>query len=111
MLDKSRARYLTISPNGQYIIYGVWRSAQQGPGFLVDRHTFQVGEICSPIATFIDGFWLSDELYVYRMALESGAHTLQILDVPSWTTQIIYESTPGYGINIFGFTPHYFPDS
>jgi hypothetical protein len=97
---------LTASPDQRYIIYRAgW---QEKAAFVVDTTASQTGEICAPGATFIDGQWIADDLFVYRMSLEINGqltHSLRVLDVPAWTTQIIFEAEPGYGVNIFGWTP------
>lgn len=37
------------------------------------------------------------------------AHSLYVLDVPTWKTQLVFESEPGYGLNILGWTPVEYP--
>jgi hypothetical protein len=97
---------LTASPDQQYIIYRAgW---QEKAGFVVDTTTGQTGEICQSGATFVDGQWIADDLFVYRMLIEKDeqlTHSLYVLDVPAWTTQVIFEAEPGYGVNIVGWTP------
>lgn len=111
-LDENIPRYLTFSPSGRYLIYGVWEGAWEGPAFVVDRMNSTVGEICRPGVTFLDGHWLPNDQFVYRVLIEDGEnlkHSLRVLDIPSWTTQILYETSPGFGINIFGWVPIEFP--
>jgi hypothetical protein len=97
---------LTASPDQRYIIYRAgWL---EKAGFVVDTMTSQSGEICQPGATFVDGQWIADDLFVYRMLIEKDGqltHSLYVLDVPAWTTQVIFEAEPGYGVNVFGWTP------
>ncbi len=111
-LDEMGVRYLTRSPDGRYIVYGLWESARRGRGFVVDTVEGKVGEICRLGTTFLDGKWLPNGQFVYRDLIQDGEkqkHSLQILDIPTWTTQILYETEPGFGINIFGWTPIEFP--
>lgn len=111
-MDENISRYLTRSPSGRYLIYGIWEGAWKGPAFVVDRVDSIAGEICRPGVTFLDGHWLPNDQFVYRVLIEDGEnlkHSLRVLDIPSWTTQILYETSPGFGINIFGWTPVEFP--
>lgn len=110
MLDQTVSRFLTRSPNDQYIVYGVWGSFLQGPGFVIDTHASRSGEICAPNAVFIDGFWLTDSLFVHRFALETGGHSLRVLNLEDWTSQVLFETNAGYGTNLFGWTPIEFAD-
>jgi hypothetical protein len=83
-------------------------------GFVLDTETWELGEICQAGTSFIDGFWLSSEQFVYRVSTEKDGqaiHSLRFLDIPGWTTQILFEPGPGYGVNIFGWTPIEFPQS
>lgn len=95
---------LTRSLDSRYILYRLG----DNKGFVLDTETWELGEICQTGTSFIDGFWLSSELFVYRVSLEEDGeviHSLRLLDIPGWTTQIFFESGSGYGINIFGWTP------
>lgn len=97
---------LTSSPDQRYIIYRV--GGREPAGYVIDTTTSQIREICEPEAIFIDGQWITNDLFVYRASMEKDglwAHSLRVLDVPAWTTQAIFETEPGYGINIVGWTP------
>ncbi len=103
---------LTASPDKRYIIY---KAGWQDPkGYAVDTATGQIREICEAGTTFVDGQWFTENLFVYRVLMEKDgelAHSLRVLDVSSWNNQIIFEAEPGYGINIFGWTPIEFVQS
>ena len=76
-------------------------------GFLLDTSAWQVGQICDSEATFFDGQWITNELFVYLALIEKEgqtAYSLRILDVTRWEYQEIFQSEPGYGINLFGWT-------
>jgi hypothetical protein len=91
--------------------------------FVLDVLTWNVQEICLPEGTFVApipstdinsaGFWLPGDKFVYRVLTEDGQPLLSmyILEVPKWETQMLYESEPGNGINIHGWTHIDFPDS
>ncbi len=111
-LDENIVRYLTQSPGGRYIIYAVWDGAWIGSGFVVDTQNLTIGEICYPGVKFLDGVWISNSQFAYRVLIQDGEnqkHSMRLLDIPNWATQILYETSPGYGINIFGWTPVEFP--
>lgn len=97
--------FLASSPDQRYIIY---RAGWQNPaGFVVDTLNSQIGEICEPDTTFIDGQWIANDLFLYRVMInkdDQATHVLRILDLASWTTQNIFETETGYGINVFGWT-------
>jgi hypothetical protein len=111
---ETNIRFLTRSPDGRYILYFLGGGLQGGLSFVLDTETWRLGEICQAGPSFRDGFWLSSEQFVYRVSTEKdeqAIHSLRLLDIPSWTTQILFEPGPGYGVNIFGWTPIEFPQS
>jgi hypothetical protein len=81
----------------------------------VDTTTSEIREICDPGTTFVTGFqgkvtgiWLDNNRFVYRILITKDSqqtHSLRVLDIPTWTTQTVFEPDPGYGVNIFGWTP------
>lgn len=119
--DKNLISGLSRSPHGRYIFYTVYDfSNQTTHGFIVDMVTQEIGEICDPGAeTFVTGFqgsvkvhWIQDNLLIYSVIVEKEgqtAHSLRILDIVNWTTQVVFEANSGYGVNIFGWTPVEFP--
>jgi hypothetical protein len=113
------------SPDGRYLFYIAWvwdeqRSERETRAFIVNVMTGEVREICDPGTTFVAfvpagnnvGLWLPDGQFVYRVLIEQGGqptHSLRVLDIPTWTTQVIFEPEPGHGVNVFGWTPVEFP--
>ncbi len=113
------------SLDGRYLFYEAWVSDEQKiegkiRAFIVDVITGEVNEICDPGTSFLAsvpardrvGLWLPDNQFVYRILIEKGGqptHSLRVLDIPTWTTQVIFEPEPGYGVNIIGWTPVEFP--
>lgn len=110
------------SPGGRYILYitietHVQTFTARNHAFIVDTLTREVGEICLPEATFVapipagtrpEVYWLSKDQVVYRLMTEREeqlTHSLYILNVPTWEAQLVFESEPGYGVNILGWTP------
>ena len=108
------SRYFSISPNNRYLHLGLAKPSDEpprtiGPGFILNTVTSEVKEICDPNSVFIDGKWNSNDKFLYRVLKHDNSQSLRILDIPSWTTQILYETDPGNGINIIGWTPIEFP--
>ncbi len=117
--------YYSRSPNGRYLFYlalanDVQTFSVENRAFIVDIVTGQIGEICDPGTVFIasipgrqsDGYWLRNGQLVYRVLVEKGgqvAHSLRVLDIPSWTAQEVFEAEPGYGVNVFGQTSIEYP--
>ncbi len=116
------------SPSGRYILYiavetNVQTFTAKNRAFIVDTLTWEVKEVCLPEATFVapipaginrEGYWLPGDQFVYRLMAEREGqltHSLYILDIPTWETQLVFESEPGYGVNILGWTPVEFPRS
>lgn len=114
------------SPDRRYIYYVAWdvdidNWSSQTRAFIVDSMTGAIGEICDPDAKFIaavptqgnvEGQWLPDGQFVYRTVMEKEGvltHSLRILDIPSWTVQVLFEPEKGQGVNIYGWTPIEFP--
>jgi hypothetical protein len=82
-----------------------------GPGFIIDTETSEVGEICDPGTTFLEGEWMPDNYFVYRVMQQDGGQSLRVLDVAHWTMQVLAESDPETGFAIFGWTPVEFSES
>jgi hypothetical protein len=114
------------SPNGQYLFYTAWEMDPKTwisttRAFIVDLITGNIHEICDPLTTFISpvpthgeeaGFWLPNNQFVYRVLIEKEgllSHSLRVLDIPTWSTQVLIETEPGEGVNVFGWTPVEFP--
>lgn len=120
LLDQILSNF-SRSPDGRFIFYSVVSYAEgTSRGYIVDIETGQAGEICDPESQLVSGwpndsirgYWLPNGQFVYRSLVEKdgqSAHSLRVLDIPTWTTQIIFEAEPGYGVNIFGWTPVEFP--
>ncbi len=107
-------RYLNLSPNEHYINFGVSQSTDKpprnkGPGFILDTETLEVYKICVTDGIFIDGKWISENQIVYRIQQNDGRQSLYLLDVLSWTSQIIFEMELGDVVNILGWTSIEFP--
>jgi protease II len=114
--DEHMITGLTQSPDKRFIFYSVFDfSTQITRGFIVDTTTSEIREICDPGTTFVTGFqgkvtgiWLDNNRFVYRILITKDSqqtHSLRVLDIPTWTTQTVFEPDPGYGVNIFGWTP------
>lgn len=115
---------LTRSPDGRYIFYSVkevkdWDNIRSR-GFIIDTLTGKVGELCNPEAIFVtalpggpvEGWWLPDSQFLYRVQIQKEGqptHSLRLLDIATWTTEAVFEAEPGYGVNVFGWTPMEFP--
>lgn len=108
----ARLRHLSRSPDERYIHYVIWGSTlHTGNGYIVDPDLMEVGMVCHAGAAFTSGIWISDKQFVYRMLVNEEdieRHAMYLLDIPSWTSQLLYEAPAGYGINIFGWTPEEF---
>ncbi len=106
------SRYFSISSNGHFVHVGLAKPSDEpprimGPGFLVDTVTGEVMEICDTNSVFIDGIWISNDQFLYRVRQFDDRQSLRILDIPSWTTQVLYDTDDR--INIVGWTPIEFP--
>lgn len=113
------------SPSGRYIFYiaietDIQTFSVQNRAFIIDTQTWEVREICSPENTYVApipagtnvGYWLPNDQYIYRLVTKKEgqlAHSLYVLDIPTWETQLVFESEPGYGLNILGWTPVEYP--
>lgn len=104
LLDQSDIRDLSFSPDGRYIHYSIQETLATGTGYIVDVSNSWVGAICDEMGTFIDGQWVTEDQFVYKILLESGGQALRLLDIPTWTTQTLDETPPGQGFIIFGWT-------
>ena len=104
-LDAQEVRYLTFSFDERYIHYSLQETLLTGEGFIVDVSNSWVGEICSGKGTFIEGQWVAEGQFVYNVLLEGGGQSLQLLDVPTWTSQILAELPSGEGFVVYGWTP------
>lgn len=121
--DKYLINQYSRSPDGRYIFYLILFSEgfnQTNRAFILDTETWQVSEICSLESTFwayvhgggTEVYWLPNDQLLYRALIDKDGqqtHSLRILDIPSWTAQILFEVDPGYGINVFGWTPIEYP--
>lgn len=95
---------LSRSPNEQYIYYNVWQSGGKGPAFIVDTNSIEVGEVCGSGTTFLDGEWLSEGHFLYRVR-QDGGYSLRVLDVANWTAQELAKAGPDAVIFSIGWTP------
>jgi hypothetical protein len=111
---------VTRSPSGRYIFYSAFDyPVRITRGFIIDTWAREVSEICDPGTSFVTGFqglvmvyWTQEDLLIYRVLIEKEeqpTHSLRILDIPNWTTQVLFEPEPGYGIHSYGWTPVDFP--
>lgn len=109
----------TRSPDGRYIFYAVQESPNLR-GFIIDTVTWTIGEVCDPETTdfvrderlSVKGQWLGGDYFVYRVVVEregQPTHSLRVLDIANWTTQVVFEPEPGFGVNLLGWTPVEFP--
>ena len=73
--------------------YKLGEGMEKGPAIIVDLVTLEAREMCDPGTTFVDGEWISENQFVYRVAMD-GMMSLRLLDVPSWTTQNLVDSEP-----------------
>ncbi|MCL4871423.1 MAG: hypothetical protein KJ063_20885 [Anaerolineae bacterium] len=108
---------ISRSPNGRFIFYSLYSYATGGlHGYVVDTLTWEVGDVCDPEHNLFGSLpydnvevdWLPEGQLVYRVLVEKEgqpAHSLRVLDIPSWTAQVIFEAEPGHGVNVFGWTP------
>ena len=114
--------HFSISPNGRHLFYTNVNTDKNfnttRRAFIVDIDSGMVGEICDSesqiIASIpvrngkIEGLWLSDEQFIYRVLIEKEGqltHSLRILDIPSWSLQILFEPEPGDGVYVVGWSP------
>src|SRR5690606_3727974 len=102
------------SPNGRFIFYSL-HSYETGRlhGYVVDTLTWEAGDVCDPDHDLLGSLpydrvevdWLPEGQLVYRVLIENEdgtiAHSLRVLDIPSWTAQVVFEAEPGYGVEIF----------
>lgn len=115
------------SPDGRYIFYNFYSYETSSiHAYIVDTVTGRNREICDPKSRFfgswplgsgdsgkVEVHWLPNSQLVYRTLIEKDgqwAHSLRVLNIPEWTSEVIYEAEPGYGINIFGWTPVELPE-
>ncbi len=124
-IEEGQLIQYSSSLDGQYLFYEAWELDEQNiegkiRAFIVDVMTGEVNEICDPETSFVAsvpahgriGLWLPDNQFVYRALFEKdgqSTHSLRVLDIPIWTTQVIFEPDAGYGVNVFGWTPVQFP--
>lgn len=114
--------HFSISPNRRYLFYTAVNWDENfnifQRAFIVDINSGMTGEICDSESKFIasipvrngeiEGLWLSDEQFVYRVLIEKEGqltHSLRILDIPSWASQILFEPEPGDGVYVVGWSP------
>jgi hypothetical protein len=105
------------SPDQRFIFYSLYSyETSRLHGYVVDTVTWEVGDVCDLNHTLfgslpydkVEADWLPEGQLVYRVLIEQDgqvAHSLRVLDIPSWTAQVVFEAEPGYGINVFGWTP------
>lgn len=111
------------SPDGRFIFYSLYSyKTSRLHGYVVDTLTWEAGDVCDPDHELfgsvpydnVEVNWLPEGQLVYRVLVEKDgqvAHSLRVLDIPSWTAQVVFEADPGYGVNVFGWTPIEFPQS
>ena len=114
LTDKwDRINTVLRSPNGRYIYYHLGAFPQgnpgTGPGVILDTTSITASEICDgregANSVFYGGKWISEDLFLYRVKTEDEKISLRVLDLPSWTTQILTDIIPKefYG-NAYGWT-------
>lgn len=125
LIEEGQLNHFSRSPNGQYLFYTAFEVdsdnlTSRNRAFIVNVETGEIGEVCDPETTFIAsvpardvaGHWFLGDQFVYRVLIDKEGqptHSLRVLDIPSWTTQTIFEAEAGYGINVFGWTAVEFP--
>ncbi|MBE2223711.1 MAG: hypothetical protein IAF02_19380 [Anaerolineae bacterium] len=114
------------SPDSRYIFYSFYSYETSSiHAYIVDTLTGENRQICDPQSRFfgswplgsadsgkVEVHWLPNSQLVYRTLVEKDgqwAHSLRVLTIPEWTSEVIYEADPRYGINVFGWTPVEFP--
>lgn len=110
LLDQNwQLNYLSRSPDGRYINYGLLLLNGEQSNFIVDTITYQVGEVCDLDVNFLNGEWISENQFLYLVKREDGGKALRVLDVPTWTAQEIITTNPESALAIIGWTPIEFP--
>ena len=127
IITKGELNHYSRSLDGRYLFYtalviDVKNISTINRAFIVDTISGEVGEICDPDSTFIasvpassdvEGYWLPNGQFLYRTLIDidgQPTHSLRILDIPSWTSQVVFEPESGQGVNIFGWTPFESPN-
>ncbi len=108
--DETQIRYLTFSPDRRYIVYALETWGVRA--FVVDTFTAEVREICGDQFSFLDGYWLPENQFIYRVLIQNGgqwSHSLRVLNTSTWASHVVFEPRNGNGVNIFGWTPIEFP--
>ncbi|MBK6324762.1 MAG: hypothetical protein IPF56_02290 [Chloroflexi bacterium] len=105
----------TRAPDGRYIFYSV-QEPQNLRGFILDTTTRTIGEVCDPETidfvrderSIVKGQWVANDYFVYRVLVDregQPTHSLRVLDIANWTTQVVFEPEPGQGVNLLGWAP------
>lgn len=103
------------SPDDNYIFFAV-REDHTLHSYILDTETWIIKEICDPnVIDFVrdtrylaEVYWAGNEYLIYRVVVEKDGeptHSLRILDIANWTTQVLFEPDSGYGINLSGWIP------
>jgi hypothetical protein len=116
-LPKEREiRDVGLSPDGQYVYFAEWWSSSFGPGHILDADTGEFRNICTPGYLFGSEWWLPESnqlVYTVRKGndpLDLGIMELRILDLDSWTTQVLVTGTnKEMRYYYIGWTPIEFP--
>jgi hypothetical protein len=116
-LAKAREiRDVNFSPDGQYVYFAEWWSSSFGPGYVLDVDTGEIRQICTPGYLLGSAWWIPGKnqlVYTVRKGnepLDLGIMELRILDLDSWTTQVIATGeNKETNFRFIGWTPIEFP--
>lgn len=116
-LDEERViRDVSFSPDGHYVYFAEWWSADHGPGYVLDVNTGEIRNICTPGYLLGSARWLPESnqlVYTVRKGndpLDLGIMELRILDLDSWTTQVLATGeNKETNFRFIGWTPIEFP--
>lgn len=116
-----RVNNFSRSPSGRYIFYNFYdHDISAIRAYIVDTLTGKNQEICDPQSSWfaswpnnlpgseVEVYWSANDQLVYRVLIGENNqwfHSLRMLDIPAWTSQIVFETETGYGIKVFGWTP------
>lgn len=116
-----RVNNFSRSPSGRYIFYNFYdHDILAIRAYIVDTLTGKNQEICDPQSSWfaswpnnlpgseVEVYWSGNDQLIYRVLIGENNqwfHSLRVLDIPTWTSHIVFETNPEYGIKVFGWTP------